>query len=161
MKLTMSSVPTEWQYATVRKPAFNLDSRGFESQWWDIDVRPATRNRDEFYRWTINDVEVARAHVQLDTEIDGEYLRLGRIPELAHDLPFFEVHGDFRSQGIGLEAVRQLETKYSDRILTAFSEQADHFWTKAGWLHCKRADESPLYRPLFVRLPARLTRRRA
>ena len=111
---------------------FDLDNQGFERQWWDRRLDAATRHNAEFYRWTLFDQEVARAHVSLDSEIGGEYIGIGTMPELAHDITFFEVHSRFRLQGIGSGAIDELEGRFPDRILTAFSKRAGGFWASRG-----------------------------
>jgi GNAT superfamily N-acetyltransferase len=145
----------EWHYATVWKPKFDLDDYGFEPHWWDAEVRSAELDRNEFFRWTLDGHEVARAHIDHGSEFKIHYDALMRHSEPTYSIPFFEVRGNSRRQGIGREAIRQLEDKYPDQLLAAFSENADGFWANNGWVLCARADGDTLFRPLFASAPKR------
>lgn len=151
----ISTVPMEHAYARVSKPAFDLEAPRFEPRWWDTEVREAPYPRDVFYRWTVAGREAVRAHIHLETKIGGDYVGIGRMLERAVDIPFFEVRADLRRQGFGRLAIEQLGEIHPDRILTAFSEQADKFWGSLGWAHLPRADRDTMYSPLFVRFPDR------
>lgn len=67
-------------------------------------------------------------------------------------MDLLEVRADLRypSRGIGTQVVRIVEDLFPDRVIFAFSEDADRFWASTGWEHVPRVDDSRSYRPLFV-----------
>lgn len=155
VNMQMQRVPLVEKYAVGWKSPFPPNAEGFTSQWWDMPVRSKNPNANEFYHWTMDGREVARALVKPGEKIFDRYEGIYAPFELVCNLQFFEVKGDLRIRGIGREAIRQLEIEFFDQTLIAFSEQADRFWRSVGWQLCPRVDHDPRYRPLFVRLPIR------
>jgi hypothetical protein len=46
--------------------------------------------------------------------------------------------------------VKELERRFPNRRLLAFSEEADGFWTSLGWERFDHPDGPRFYRPLFI-----------
>lgn len=103
----------------------------------------------EFFSFLHGGVEVARVWVEPDSSINDIYEELD-IPDKVVDLTFFEVRRGYRRCGIGRRAAGIVVLNYPGCLLTAFSEEADSFWSGIGWTKHPRRDRSSLFRPLFV-----------
>lgn len=128
---------------------FDLDVAGFNEDWWNLRVgRVGTSHRD-WFSFTLDGQEVARAEVDYAARLGGDYVG-PPLPRDIIDIDFFEVRADRRGEGIGRQAVGLIMSCYAGRLLTAFSEQADEFWEAIDWQRRARVDGSKLHRALFV-----------
>ncbi|MDO4144099.1 GNAT family N-acetyltransferase [Clavibacter michiganensis] len=130
------------------RSAFDLTVDGYTDSWWDS----RSRVRDAHHDWFVfseDGTEVARAEADAAARIESEYIDL-TTPRDVVDVVFFEVRSGHRGRGVGHAAAALLVDEYRGRDLIAFSEEADGFWTSAGWTLYPRVDGSRLYRPLFL-----------
>lgn len=134
-------------------PAYDLADPGFSSSWRNRPIRVGFSSNSYFYRWTLEDQEVARTHVQDGSTVKREYAALSQTDRDILEVVLFKVRAEWQGEGIGRAAVRQLQDLYRDAVLIAFSENADEFWNHIGWQRIPRRDKSASYRPLFVHWP--------
>ena len=113
---------------------------------WD---RVRYSNDNHWYiKALINGVEVGRADMDEVVHLQ-EYGVDPDTQSKALEIQLIEVSSDHRLQGIARQILQQLSAQHPDRILVAFSEQADEFWSSMGWRRYDHPAE-PRNRPLFV-----------
>ncbi|MBF4616420.1 GCN5 family acetyltransferase [Curtobacterium sp. VKM Ac-1376] len=133
---------------SFRSP-FDMTVAGFNERWWGR-ARYSTEPNYETLTFDQDGVEVARAEIDTAAQIADVYKGFTP-PASAIDVSFFEVREGYRLAGVGEAAMMLLVSRYPGRTFTAFSEQADGFWSGIGWTHYPRVDRSMHYRPLFVK----------
>ncbi|MBT1620572.1 hypothetical protein N8D74_17760 (plasmid) [Curtobacterium flaccumfaciens] len=137
-----------FQTHDYRSP-FDLTLDGYTDRWWNMHRSPVGESRYDTFTFIADGVEVARAEVDPDDAVLGEYVDLDTPVDVAR-LTFFEVRAPRRREGLGRAAVELLAEHYPRTVLAAFSEQADQFWTACGWRLHRRSDGDPRFQPLFV-----------
>lgn len=131
---------------------FDSEHPGFTRHWWLEDLHRVADQPSALFTFEDNSQEVARASVDAYARIDGGTYGLSRSIGWV-EVVLLEVSAAHRGHSYGSAAVTLLSQHYSGRQMFAFSEQADAFWSKAGWTHVRRLDDDPMYRPLFVSAP--------
>lgn len=140
-----------FQAQDYRSP-FDLTLAGYTDRWWNMHRSPVGESRYETFTFMLNGEEVARAEVDPDDAVLGDYVDLQTPLDVAR-VTFFEVRAHRRREGIGRSAAELLAEHYPGASLAAFSEQADEFWSACGWHLHRRADGDPRFQPLFVHRP--------
>lgn len=140
MKLLMQKLTVK---ETWRTP-FDDTAEGFNPRWW---LSMTFSKDDDCWTFSLNGVEVARALINRGT-INNVYENLTPAPSIV-DIVLFEVRAQYRNKGIGHEAVSLILERYPNEMITAFSEQADEFWSSVGFRYHQRTDDERT-RPLFV-----------
>lgn len=100
------------------------------------------------------DIEVARFELDDDVWLEN-YLGVPPLRAPALEIQFVEVHSAHQRRGVRRQPVELLRYRYTDRVLVAFSEEADEFWEALGWSrHIHKDDDgiAPPSRPLYVDL---------
>lgn len=128
---------------------FDLDVEGFNEDWWNPRIGRVGTSHHDWFSFTLDEQEVARAEIDYAAHLGGDYVG-PPLPRSIIDIDFFEVRADRRGEGIGRQAVGLITSRYPDRLLTAFSEQADEFWDAIDWQRRTRVDGSKLHGALFV-----------
>ena len=133
---------------------FNLEVRGFRAgwwnygSWWEDDSR--TRYIVHLFSFYLGSEEVARVlTLPSPHRLRAKYINLDT-PCEATEVQFFEVRADLRRHGIGRAAAQLVAKRYPDKLLFAFSSDANEFWGGIGWTHHPRIDGRHHVRPLFA-----------
>ncbi|MET8282979.1 hypothetical protein [Micromonospora sp. NPDC005174] len=127
------------------------ENNDFSLSWWDY------RSLDGDKSYTFLEVrqggaEVARIELDSDVMID-HYVGTPELGNSALEIELIEVAEPQRRRGVGTKIIRGLVSRYPDRRLLAFSEEADDFWASLGWTRYDHP-EGASYRPLFIQTSA-------
>jgi GCN5-like N-acetyltransferase len=130
---------------------FPHDPEGFTDTWWIPDID--TPNYDaldgtKLIQFLVDHVEVGRAKIT-DWRLSTAYIGINSEIN-TKQIWFFEIHQNVRRKGYGTEFAKQLTNIYPDIPLIAFSENADDFWPRIGWIHYPRKDGDKHCRKLFI-----------
>lgn len=128
---------------------FDLTVEGFHDDWWDDRVGRVDTGHYDWLSFVDQGEEVARAEIDYDATLGGDYTG-PPFPRDVIDVTFIEVRKDRRRNGIGRAVMAHIVDRYPGRVLIAFSEEADEFWSSIGWYRRPRVDGDTNYRPLFV-----------
>lgn len=134
--------PIEWEPYT--------EDAQFNADWWNAS--PFSMDpEDESSWWSLvqDGVEVARLELGQDVYCE-QYLDLPDIGPDRLQIQLLEVAAPARRNGIGRGAMNLVAERFPDKRLMAFSEEADAFWERLGWLRCDHPDGPTHHRPLFI-----------
>ena len=118
---------------------YEYEANEFNHRWWNSSALNRLNEPDRFCLSFLNEgQEIARAFLAPYTLAD-DYVNYS----LSRDvmlIDFFEVAESCRRKGFGKSAVELIIQHFQKRILAAFSENADDFWTAAGFTNYPRVD---------------------
>lgn len=142
MNLELVKVP----YRSGSLP-FDAKRRGYTFDWMLRMGDPSTAT---YYQVLLDSAEVAR--IETDEKVYLEYYGdAARFEDTALEIQNFDVHKDYRRQGIGRVAVERLARLFPDRRLVALSQDddSDKFWgCGMGWTRFDKDDGRS--RPAYV-----------
>ncbi|RIS84077.1 GNAT family N-acetyltransferase [Mycobacteroides abscessus] len=132
-----------------RRDALPFDHRrdGYTFDWRNAMRDPSAA---AYYQVLLDGTEVAR--LETDEKVYLErYGDASRFEDTALEVQNFDVHEDYRRQGIGRAAIEQLARMFPDRRLVALSndDESDKFWgCGMGWRRFDNIDGRS--RPAYV-----------
>lgn len=128
------------------KPPFDF-SVGYEHpHWWNRQLR----DEPWFVQVREHGIEVARVQFADRGGINPNYLGAPELGDERLEIQFIEVASAARRRGIGTSVVRGLADRHPDRLLFAYSEEADGFWDFLGWKPFYDSRPGPVGRTLFI-----------
>ncbi|MEU4594831.1 GNAT family N-acetyltransferase [Micromonospora aurantiaca (nom. illeg.)] len=124
------------------------ENSDFSPSWWDY------RSIDGVKSYALLEVrqggvEVARIELDPGVVID-HYLGTPELGNAALEIELIEVAESHRRRGIGTKIIGALASRYPERRLLAFSEEADDFWASLGWTRYDHPEGPQLNRPLYI-----------
>jgi hypothetical protein len=144
--LRLVELPPVQEDGFLYKPFTTMD--GFQQPWWEDLAYGYKRNRNFFFSFFEDQIEVARAEIELKNDAGSHYgFRTPSNPCAV--IHFFEVAEGRRRTGVGTQALSLLRSRFGFSPLVAYSEEADDFWDSLGWNRHEYPD-SAAYRPLYV-----------
>jgi GCN5-like N-acetyltransferase len=130
---------------------FPHDPEGFTDTWWipNIDMPYYDDlGGTKLIQFLVDHVEVGRAKIT-DWCLSTAYIGINSEIN-TKQIWFFEIHQNARRKGYGTEFAKQLINIYPDVPLIAFSENADDFWSRIGWIYYPRKDGDKHCGKLFI-----------
>lgn len=132
---------------------FDHFARGFNNSWWQRSIGRVGEdifNGAKYFQLVSREKEIGRAEV-VGKILSDSYMGIDYKLD-AYEITFIEIQEDFRCLGFGNRFINLMEDYYSGKVLFAFSEGADGFWSRIGWRHYPRKDSEgwPYCRPLFI-----------
>lgn len=128
---------------------------GFNPRWWHGYADVA--NSRECYEWVVlivDNAELGRAEV-MGERLDTVFTGLSS-PVEVKEIQFFEIREGHRGERLGTKFIALLEARYPGETLIVFSEDADDFWERIGWMHQPRAfGDTTGMRKMFTSKPLR------
>ncbi|SHR98514.1 acetyltransferase, gnat family protein [Mycobacteroides abscessus subsp. abscessus] len=132
-------------------PPFDWSVAYAQGHWWDA---PRIHAKDPWFIQVLAaGVEVGRVEIDDPGTISTEYQGIPPVRSERLEIQLIEVATVARGRGIGTRIVRELEARFPERRLFAYSQGADGFWDSLGWKPFYRPSRPPA-RTLFIQ-PAR------
>lgn len=114
---------------------FEHSTEGFNDSWWHGYAEKLDSPLDEkhqYFQFLLNGVEVGRADI-IPFDLAEEFRVTNRSIQCWH-ITFFEIRKNYRGQGVGTQFTQMLSGTLSDHPIIAFSQDADLFWERVGWI---------------------------
>ncbi len=131
---------------------FDHECKGYAFNWLKYRSDP---DKTIYYKVLLDGAEVAR--IETDEKVYLErYGDAARFEGTALEIQNFDVHEDYRRQGIGRAAVERLAQMFPDCRLVALSQDddSDKFWgVGMGWKRYNHKDDDgrgPSSRPAYI-----------
>lgn len=127
-------------------PPFDSSVDYEHPHWWN---RPHG-DKPWFVQVLEHGIEVARVKFDDPGGINPNYQGAPEVGDERLEIQFIEVALAARGRGVGTSLVRGLADRHPDRVLFAYSEEADGFWDFLGWKPFYDSRPGPIGRTLFI-----------